>query len=228
MLLRMTKSLVEEAFKELYPDKTLSYETELNYHDRFNPYNANIKMRGNFLQFNLSKRWKEVSKDIQIGLIQDLFVRLFKDKKTTMDMELYHIFLKKVHLAVPKTKSDPILEESFNRVNEKYFYETMEKPNLVWGSDSKRKLGSYEFGSDTIMISTIFKISRPELLDYIMYHELLHKKLKFTQKNGRSMHHTNEFKQLEMKFENYHQIQNDIKQHIRKTRKSLLKELLGL
>jgi hypothetical protein len=73
----------------------------------------------------------------------------------------------------------------------------MEIPNLEWGSNSKRKLGSYDYHTDTISISTIFLDSEQELLDYLIYHEMLHKKLKFNSKNNRSYHHTKKFKAKE-------------------------------
>ena len=63
-----------------------------------------------------------------------------------MNMELYNLFLKNVHVAIPKTKSDPLLEESFNRANDAYFNGMMDIPNLEWGNDSTSKLGSYHYG----------------------------------------------------------------------------------
>ena len=72
--------------------------------------------------------------------------------------------------------------------------------NLAWGGFSTSKLGSYEYGSDTVIISNIFK-EHPKLLDYIMYHELLHKKFKFKNSGNRSYHHTKEFKKKEKEFE---------------------------
>ena len=192
--------LIKDAFTKLYPDKTFNYNSKVKYSAKFNDYNANVKYGADSLNFNLSKKWKGVSKEIQIGLIQSLLNRVFKTKINTTNIDLYNIFLKRVHYTVEKIHSDPILEESFDRVNEKYFYDFIEKPNLKFGKDSFSKLGSYEYGSDTIVISNIFKDS-PELLDYVMYHELLHKKHKFHNKNGRSYHHTSEFKQKEKEFE---------------------------
>ena len=103
-----------------------------------------------------------------------------------------------------------MLEESFKRINEKYFDGLIEKPNLIWGSQSTSKLGSYRYASDTITISTIFKNADIRLLDYIMYHETLHKKHKFESKNGRHYHHTTEFKQKEQEFENSKQLEREI------------------
>jgi len=203
-------SLIKEALQQLYPDKELSYSLSLKYSRKFKPYNANVKLRNNNLMFHLSKDWKKISEEIQIGLVQELLVKILKNKKRTINMELYNLFIKNVHLAVPKTKTDGILEESFDRVNEAYFNGMIDKPNLQWGNNSTSKLGSYEYGSDTITISAIFKNAKQELLDYVMHHEMLHKKFKFQSKNARNLHHSSEFKKMEAKFENRALIEREI------------------
>ena len=194
--------LAKEAFQELYPGKELKYDLELKYSNHFNSYNANVKLSGKTLAFHFSKDWRKISKDIQKGLIQELLVKILKDKRRTINMDLYNIFLKKVHIAVPKTKNDIFLEESFNRVNDKYLSGMVDRPNLEWGSESSSKLGSYHYASDIITISSIFKDAQKEMLDLVMYHEMLHKKLKFECSNGRTVHHSPEFKKMEDKFEN--------------------------
>ncbi len=212
-------SLIIEAFQELYPEKELNYNISLKYSRKFKPYNANVKRYGNNLIFNLSRDWKKISKEIQIGLIQELMAKILHEKKSkTMNMELYNTFLKKIHIAIPKTKTDEILEESFNRVNDLYLNGMIDIPNLKWGSDSTSKLGSYEYGSDTITISTIFKNAEQKLLDYVMYHEMLHKKFKFESKNERTVHHSTEFRKMEAKFENRDLIEREISKLARKHR----------
>ena len=221
-------SLIIEAFQELYPEKELNYSLSLKYTRRFKPYNANVKKYGNNLIFNLSREWKKISKEIQIGLIQELMLKILKDKtKKTLNMELYNSFLKNVHIAIPKTKTDKILEASFERVNEAYFNGMTDKPNFQWGSDSISKLGSYEYGSDTITISSIFMDSNQELLDYVMYHEMLHKKFKFQSKNGRNLHHGNEFKNMEARFNNRDFIEREIGKLARKHRFSIKRAILS-
>ena len=221
-------NIIEEAFQQLYPNKELKYNFSLKYSRKFKPYNANVRLYGNNLIFNLSRDWKKISKEIQIGLIQELMLKILKDRtKKTINMELYNLFMKNVHIAVPKTKTDSILEASFDRVNESYFNGMLDKPNLEWGSDSTSKLGSYEYGSDTITISTIFKYAEQILLDYVMYHEMLHKKFKFQSKNGRNLHHSSEFKKMEAKFENREFIEREITKMARKHRFSLKRAILS-
>ena len=210
--------IAKEAFEELFPEKNSSnYDFDIIYTNKFKPYNANVRYTKNSFQFNLSKSWKNVSKEIQIGLLQGLLLRVFKHKNNTLNIDLYNNFMKNLHIVTPKTKSDPVLEESFNKVNEKHFFGLMEMPNLVWHGSIYR-LGTYEYGTDTISISKILSADK-NLMDYVMYHEMLHKKLKFNCSNGRTHHHTQEFKEMEAKFENSHVLEEELKALVRQGRR---------
>jgi hypothetical protein len=122
---------------------------------------------------------------------------------------------------------DPILEKSFDRVNEKYFGNYLEKTNLLWGEHSFSKLGHYHYASNTITISKVLADDE-ELLDYVMYHEMLHKKHKYYTKNGRSHHHTAAFRREERSFENP-DVEDKLLKYLRKKKFSFRKaEKAGL
>jgi len=208
--------LIKEAFEQLYPDKEPKHDFSLKYSRKFRPYNANVRLYNNNLTFNLSREWKKINKDIQIGLIQELMGKILKNRKKTLNTDYYNIFMKHVHLAAPRIESDEYLLDSFYRVNDRYFYGMMDLTNLRWGTDSTSKLGSYEYGADTITISTIFKDSPQELLDYVVYHEMLHKKFKFQHKKSRNLHHSPEFKRMEKLFENADLMEKEISKLARK------------
>lgn len=199
--------IAEQAFRELYPDKELEkYSFDLKYSGKFSGYNANIRVKRaavTEVMFSMSRKWEEVSEEIQQGLLQQLLQRVFGKVKKTTNMDLYDMFIKNVHVAVEKHEADDQLLESFDRVNEQYFLGLMERPNLVWGNASFRKLGSYSYGEDKVMMSTIFQgISEEEkvFLDYVMYHELLHKKHKFRSAGMKNHYHHKEFLEDEKKF----------------------------
>mgnify|MGYP005838187353 CR=1 FL=1 len=193
-------NLAKKAFKKLYPDKEITRDMNVKYSARFKPYNANVRYNSKKIIFKLSKDWKEVSENIKIGMIQQLFLKVYNEKRDTLYTELYESFVKNLPKFSVADEIDPLLKESFDRNNEKYFNRFMETPNLVWGRESFNKLGSYEYASNTIIISTVLK-KREDLLDYVMYHEMLHKKLKYKSKNGRNYYHTSKFKKLESEFE---------------------------
>ncbi|MBC8500659.1 MAG: SprT-like domain-containing protein [Nanoarchaeota archaeon] len=209
-------NLAEKAYKELYPEKILDRKIELKYSRRFKSYNANVRYNPKKIIFSLSNDWKDVFGEIQIGLIQSLLLKIFKEKRKTINMELYDKFIKNIPKFSIPTNVDLVLEESFDRMNKKYFFDFLEKPNLVWGQESFRKLGSYEYATDTIIISKVLK-GEKELLDYVMHHEMLHKKLKFNSKNGRNYHHTSEFKKREKEFEDK-EIEKKLTAFLRKKR----------
>lgn len=191
-------NLGEKAYSELFnkePDRKIN----VNYSGKFKDYNANVRYSAFKLEFSLSKSWKTVSEEIQIGLLQGLLLKVYKKKASTMNMDLYESFMKNLNRFSTPSNFDPELEQAFNRMNAQYFNDFLEKPNLVWGKESFAKLGSYEYASDKITISTVLR-GEFELLDFVMYHEMLHKKLQFETKNGRNFHHTPEFKRLEKQF----------------------------
>ena len=97
----------------------------------------------------------------------------------------------------------------------------IEKSNMVW-HNSVNRLGSYEYGSDTISISRVLENDQ-NALDYVMHHEMLHKKLKFDNSGGNCRHHTSEFKKMEKKFENSQEMEKNINKLARhRSRKTFL------
>ncbi len=219
------EELVKNAYSELFENKPFNYRIKVSYNNKFSDYNANIKYSHfhKYLDLRLSKKWIGVSHEIRIGLIQSLMQKIFKTKKDTDNIDLYNKFLKNVHISAPKTKTDTILEESFKRVNEKYFYGLIEQPNLKW-SNGSRVLGKYEYGSDTINISNILEQDF-ELVDYVMYHEILHKKHKFESKHGRTKHHTTQFRQAEKSYPDSEMLEKRLNRFSNKNR--LINKITG-
>jgi hypothetical protein len=98
------------------------------------------------------------------------------------------------------------LDHLFSTINHQYFAGTMSKPRLMWSSIlSHRKLAHYERTRDRIVISKILDHERiPQyLVEFILYHELLHKHHGIQWLNGKCMVHTPEFKRSERKFSQF-------------------------
>ncbi|MCK5025209.1 MAG: hypothetical protein KAS15_01360 [Nanoarchaeota archaeon] len=215
-------NIIEKAFKGLFPDKELKHDLRIKYSGKFSSYNANVKYTPKLMEFGLSRDWRKVDEDIRIGLFQSLLAKVFKTKKSTINMDLYNLFIKNLHTAIPKTMTEPVLEESFSRVNESYFLGMVENPNLKWGQHSTTKLGSYDYHSDTISISRIFEESDKHLLDFVMFHEMLHKVHKFKVTNGRNLHHSILFKKTEKEFENSTDIEKQIARHVQSWKRNVV------
>jgi hypothetical protein len=139
--------LVREAFNTIFPEKPYAFAAEVRYSGKFRGYNANMRMSrlNKRIELNLSRQWKTVSRDIQLGLVQHLLCRLFRERRRSTQMDLYNYFIKSIPKTVAKTKTHPVLEASFRRVNDSCFSGIIEQPNLVIGNGIT-KLGSYDIG----------------------------------------------------------------------------------
>jgi len=100
------------------------------------------------------------------------------------------------------------LNEVFARVNAAYFGGLMPKPTLAWNRTlTARKFGHYQPGRDAVMISvTLDDPGVPDyVVDFVMYHELLHKKHGSMTVNGRRLAHSPAFRAEERRFAEYHE-----------------------
>lgn len=100
------------------------------------------------------------------------------------------------------------LEQVFNQINHEYFAGELPMPTLRWSRRiSQRKLGHYSPATDTVEVSK--SLDQPGvpgvIVDFIMYHELLHKSLGVKMVNGRRMAHTAAFRRAEQRFKQYDQ-----------------------
>ncbi|HEY8460153.1 MAG TPA: hypothetical protein VIM99_07215 [Blastocatellia bacterium] len=107
------------------------------------------------------------------------------------------------------------LNEIFSRVNNDYFGGLMPKPVLSWNRTlTARKFGHYQPSRDAIMIS--ITLDDPEVpalaLDFVMYHELLHKKHGTMTVNGRRLSHSPAFRAEEKRFVQYHEAERLIQE----------------
>ncbi|MCT7982262.1 M48 family peptidase [Laspinema sp. A4] len=98
------------------------------------------------------------------------------------------------------------LDRLFHTLNREYFGGKMVKPRLSWnGSFTTRKFGHYERGRDRVVLSISLDSDRvPQyVVEFVLYHELLHKQHEGKWVNGRLNVHTPEFRQDEKKFRKY-------------------------
>ena len=103
------------------------------------------------------------------------------------------------------------LTDIFNSLNSEYFNNSL-SVLITWGKRSpryavkKRTLGNYQKKTNTIRINPILdsrKVPR-YVIEFIVYHEMLHAVIDTVLKNGRRRIHSKEFKNRECKYRNYH------------------------
>ncbi|MFH1742548.1 MAG: hypothetical protein ABIH23_26385 [bacterium] len=98
------------------------------------------------------------------------------------------------------------LDDAFKRINETYFAGRIPKPTLTWSPGaSRRTMGYYDNEFNTIVISSRLDSNRVPLyvLDYIMYHELLHIVCPIRSSGRRRKIHTQEFKRRERQYPDF-------------------------
>lgn len=116
------------------------------------------------------------------------------------------------------------LADSFDRVNAAYFGGSMKRPRLTWSrSPTFRKFGHYDWIGDTVMISrTLDAADVPEfVVDFVMYHELLHKAhgIRWTPGSTRGYAHTAAFYRDEHRFAHYAAAEGILKKLARRQRR---------
>ncbi len=102
------------------------------------------------------------------------------------------------------------LQTLFLQVNQQYFHGKLSEPRLSWGARrTHRKLGHYERARDRIVVSPILDDPRvPSLaIEFVLYHELLHRQIGCRWQGGKARVHTPEFRRREREFHGYQQAQ---------------------
>lgn len=106
------------------------------------------------------------------------------------------------------------LNQLFDKINHEYFAAKLVKPRLAWSQiKTYRKFGHYEPARDRIVLSLSLDSAKvPEfVVEFVLYHELLHKHHGTKWVNGKRMVHTSEFRNDERKFKLYQQADNWLK-----------------
>lgn len=115
------------------------------------------------------------------------------------------------------------IDEIFDSLNFWYFGSRLSKPTLTW---SPRKsfhiLGHHDSTHDTISISkSLDSTSVPRfVVEYVMFHEMLHIAHPTVHHNGRRYNHTAAFRRDERRFPQYHEAERWIEMNISKLKRA--------
>ena len=95
------------------------------------------------------------------------------------------------------------LDEIFEELNHQFFHGLLARPQLGWSRTASRTmLGHFDPAHNAIIISRIF--DQPDvprfLVEYILFHEMLHLRYPVEHRNQRRCVHTAEFKEAERAF----------------------------
>ena len=106
------------------------------------------------------------------------------------------------------------LESLFDELNFRYFFGLMARPAIGWSlRDSRGILGHYDASHNTIVLSKVLDSAAVPLfvVEYVLYHEMLHIKHPTEHRSGRRCVHTPSFKAEEKQFERYKEARDALK-----------------
>lgn len=106
------------------------------------------------------------------------------------------------------------LEAIFDDLNLRYFHGLLARPQLTWSSERARnRLGHYDPAHNAIVISRVFDHPRVPryVVEYILYHEMLHLKHPVRLRGSRRCVHSSEFQADEREFPELQAAKNFLK-----------------
>jgi hypothetical protein len=107
------------------------------------------------------------------------------------------------------------LEEIFDQLNARYFDGTMERARLGWSPHRSRSiLGHYDSAHGTITISRWFDSPAVPryLVEYLVFHEMLHIKFPVQRDGHRRIVHSRTFREAERSFPHYQEARRRLMQ----------------
>lgn len=119
------------------------------------------------------------------------------------------------------------LDKIFDSVNYGYFGGSIPKPTLTWSArKTYRILGHHDATHKTIVISkSLDSPTVPKfIVEYIVFHEMLHIYHPAKIINGRRYHHTPTFRRNERKFKYYEEAEKWIEKNVRKLKREAKKK----
>ncbi len=98
------------------------------------------------------------------------------------------------------------LHAAFARVDQQYFHGSLVRPLMEWGTNfASRTMGLYRLSEDRITINPgLDRADVPEfVIDFLVYHEALHKQYGLGWSGTRAVHHPRAFRDSERKFKRF-------------------------
>jgi predicted metal-dependent hydrolase len=200
----------------------------------FYPYigiNHTIRVRGGKVYVRIAEIFQDAPPEAHNALALILVAKLLRKKIPPAAREIYAEFvqnsaIREKSLENKRARGRKIvtsargevydLDEMFERLNRIYFSEKLKKPVLSWSARKTfRRLGHYDAVHETIIISKSLddkKVPR-YVVEYVVFHEMLHVFHPAKIFGGKCFHHTPEFRRDEKKFAHFYEADDWIEQN---------------
>lgn len=228
---------VQEAFSHYDPHRTLPQISVTLY-----PYtgiNHTIRVRDGRIYVRLADICHDMPAGVQRSLAFILVSKLYRRRVPKWARDAYAEYIRSDSLRERSTSSKKTrgrkvlsgtdgdiydLNELFDDLNTKYFGGMLPKPVLSWSArKTYRILGHHDSTHDTIVVSK--SLDTPEtpryVVEFVLFHEMLHIHHPTVHHNGRRYNHTPEFKRDERKFAHFDAAERWIEDNVRRMRRAV-------
>lgn len=208
--------IFQESYGELRPGSSLP-ELKIEFF-AFANVNNTIRLRNGRLLVRLSDLLEGAPAGVLRAIAHILLAKMYRrpiDRVLAARYRKYvgsHDIVRKVHLVRQMRGRKRLrsaighfydLDSIFEELNTRFFHGLMARPRMSWSqSKTRRILGHYDPAHNAIVISRIF--DHPAMpryvLDYIVYHEMLHLKHPVKLRGSRRCVHSAEFQAEEKLF----------------------------
>jgi predicted metal-dependent hydrolase len=205
-------------------------------HAEFFPFaglNHTARFQEDRLLIRVSDIFVDAPPDILRSIALILLAKLYRKKVSNDDNRTYRAFIlrgdiqEQARVARATRGRSPRnsgaqgrhadLDTCFDRLNTEYFEGKLNRPRLSWSvKRSRRILGRYDSTHHTIVISRLFdsRTVPAYVLEYVMFHEMLHVKHRSRVHDTRMIVHSREFKLEEKTFTHYRQAKLWLKDYL--------------
>lgn len=225
----------EEAFGSLDKDREIP-RIEVSYY----PYislNQTIRVREGRVFVRISDMCRDMPADAHRALAYILVAKILRKRVSKRADEIYSTYIDSTELRerandrkrshgrkVVTTHKGEVydLDEIFENLNFWYFGGGLAKPVLTWSTKKTyRILAHHDATHDTIVVSrSLDARDVPRfVVEYIVFHEMLHIKHPTVHHNGRRYNHTAVFREDERKFPDYQAAEDWIERSVRKLKR---------
>src|SRR4051812_30468551 len=188
---------------------------------KFRPFaniNNTVRLQDEKLQFRISDLLEAAPENVLYAIAHILIAKIYRKEIDPQHSTRYRRYISskaiadKAHLLRQirgrKRIEDPAgnvydLNEIFEELNTRFFYGLMARPQMSWSPSSARHiLGHYDPAHNAIVISRLFDHVRAPrfVVEYIVYHEMLHLKHPVKLKGSRRCVHPKQFQEEEKLF----------------------------
>lgn len=227
-----------EQITEIYKKVLLSIDpaiNSLNLKVEFYPYvgvSNRIRRRDGMLYVRVSDVLRDAPAEFHEALAQILIRKLYRRRVSKKDLQIYRDYLRQIHIheksletrrargrkVVTTSKGEVYdLDKIFNFLNQIYFQNALAKPVLTWSAKKTfRILGHHDSAHKTVAVSkSLDDKSVPRfVVEYVLYHEMLHIKHPTVHHKGRRLNHTPAFRRDEENFAFFDEAEMWIEQNV--------------